>query len=427
MAIEIIFPRVDMDMETGKITRWFVAEGEAVTKGQLLFEIETDKAAMEIDATANGVVRGVTGHPGDTLAVGAVVGWIYAVDEAYSEAAPVGVAQKAVDAVPAAAMPKAEAAATVASGAPGAASTELRATPKARHLAHLAGVEIGGIVGSGPHGRVQARDVETSVPPAAVSVGLLHCEWLARGEGTPIVFVHGFGADLNSWRPLLGYFPPGRGALGIDLPGHGQSLLGDQLSLEALAGALAATLAAQGVGAAHLVGHSLGAAVATAYAALWPAKVLSLTLLSPGGLGPQINGAFVTGFLAAQSEASLAPWVRLLATDEAALGTAMVKTTLRQRSSLGIGEAQAKLAAALFPDGTQAFDTRTALAKYPGPVKIIVGTDDRIIPAHHARGLPGHVAVHLFSGIGHMPHFEARAAVALLVQDNVAAGERRRG
>ena len=427
MAIEIIFPRVDMDMESGKITQWFVAEGEAVTKGQLLFEIETDKAAMEIEATANGVVRGVTGHPGDTLAVGAVVGWIYGVDEAYLQAAPAGVAQKAVDAVPAAAMPKAEAAATVASGAPGAASTELRATPKARHLAHLAGVEIGGIVGSGPHGRVQARDVETSVPPAAVSVGLLHCEWLARGEGTPIVFVHGFGADLNSWRPLLGYFPPGRGALGIDLPGHGQSLLGDQLSLEALAGALAATLAAQGVGAAHLVGHSLGAAVATAYAALWPAKVLSLTLLSPGGLGPQINGAFVTGFLAAQSEASLAPWVRLLATDEAALGTAMVKTTLRQRSSLGIGEAQAKLAAALFPDGTQAFDTRTALAKYPGPVKIIVGTDDRIIPAHHARGLPGHVAVHLFSGIGHMPHFEARAAVALLVQDNVAAGERRRG
>ena len=117
--------------------------------------------------------------------------------------------------------------------------------------------------------------------------------------------------------------------------------------------------------------------------------------------------------------------MRLLATDEAALGSAMVKTTLRQRSSLGVADAQARLAAALFPDGTQAFGTRAALAKYPGPAKIIAGTDDRIIPAHHARGLPGRVAVHLFSGIGHMPHFEARADVATLVQDNIAAGERR--
>ena len=420
MAIEIIFPRVDMDMESGKITQWFVAEGEAVTKGQLLFEIETDKAAMEIEATANGVVRGITGHPGDTLPVGAVVGWIYAAAEAYSEAVPVVAAKKTVEAAP-------DAAPVVEPAVAHVASEGLRATPKARHLARRAGVDIGGIAGSGPGGRVQARDIEAATPLAAASAGPLHCEWLARGEGIPIVFVHGFGADLNSWRPLLGYFPPGRGALALDLPGHGQSLLNGQLTLDGLAGALAATLAAQGVGAAHLVGHSLGAAVATAYAALRPAGVYSLTLLSPGGLGPGINGAFVAGFLAAQSEASLAPWMRLLATDEAMLGSAMVKTTLRQRSSLGLGEAQAQLAAALFPDGTQAFNTRTALAKYPGPIKIIAGTDDRIIPAHHARGLPGNVAVHLFSGIGHMPHFEARAEVALLVQDNVAAGERRRG
>ena len=61
MAVEVILPRVDMDMATGKITKWYIAEGEPVAKGQALFEIEFDKAAMEIELPAEGVLRGVTG------------------------------------------------------------------------------------------------------------------------------------------------------------------------------------------------------------------------------------------------------------------------------------------------------------------------------------------------------------------------------
>jgi pimeloyl-ACP methyl ester carboxylesterase len=103
----------------------------------------------------------------------------------------------------------------------------------------------------------------------------------------------------------------------------------------------------------------------------------------------------------------------------------MAKTTLRQRRETGIGPAQERLAAALFPDGVQAFDVRERLARFAGPVKIIFGLDDRIIPAHHAHGLPGAIAVHLFANIGHMPHFETRDEIAQLIQDNVAAGEQR--
>ncbi len=86
MAVEVILPRVDMDMATGKITKWFVAEGEPVAKGQALFEIESDKAAMEIEAPAEGVLRGVTGRPGDEVPVGTVVGWIVAPGENFAEA-----------------------------------------------------------------------------------------------------------------------------------------------------------------------------------------------------------------------------------------------------------------------------------------------------------------------------------------------------
>ena len=87
MAKEVILPRVDMDMATGKMGRWLVAEGERVREGQLLFEIETDKAAMEVEAPASGVLRAVRAQAGEVLPVGSVIGWIVGEDEPFDPAA----------------------------------------------------------------------------------------------------------------------------------------------------------------------------------------------------------------------------------------------------------------------------------------------------------------------------------------------------
>jgi pyruvate dehydrogenase E2 component (dihydrolipoamide acetyltransferase) len=369
---------------------------------------------MEIEAPASGILRGVAARPGDEVLVGAVIGWICGADEVFApKPAPMA---NALEAASLAAAPLRSAPATVADG--------LRATPKARRLAREGGVDIANVAGSGPFGRVQASDV-ASAALRSKAVAALNREWLAPGEGAPIILIHGFGADLNGWRPLVRHLPPGRPALALDLPGHGKSPPIEAQNLDELVAALEAMLVEEGVRVAHLVGHSLGAAVAVGFAARHPKPVRSLTLLAPGGLGPDFNRAFLEGFLHAKSEASLSPWLRLLATDEAALGGAMTKTTLRQRRETGVAAAQARIAAALFPDGVQAFNVREKLAQFAGPTKIIFGLDDKIIPAHHAHGLPGGIAVHLFAGIGHMPHFEARDAVVQLILDNIAAGERR--
>jgi pyruvate dehydrogenase E2 component (dihydrolipoamide acetyltransferase) len=129
--------------------------------------------------------------------------------------------------------------------------------------------------------------------------------------------------------------------------------------------------------------------------------------------------------LSARSQASLGAWIGQLAFDEAALGSAMVKATLARRAERPLVEAQTNIAASLFPDGTQAISVRSALGQYGGPARVVFGLEDRILPAAHARGLPGPVAVHLMQGVGHMPHFEARAETAAIVEDNVAAGDRR--
>ncbi len=83
MAVEIVMPRVDMDMTSGRMGRWHAAEGAHVEKGATLFEIETDKAAMEVDAPASGVLKFVAASEGDVLPVGACVGWIVAESESF--------------------------------------------------------------------------------------------------------------------------------------------------------------------------------------------------------------------------------------------------------------------------------------------------------------------------------------------------------
>ncbi|WP_181703931.1 acetoin dehydrogenase dihydrolipoyllysine-residue acetyltransferase subunit [Chthonobacter albigriseus] len=451
MPVEVILPRVDMDMATGKISRWYVADGETVTKGQVLFEIETDKAAMEVDSPSAGTIRDIAASEGTDIPVGSRVAWIFAEGEAYAPPVEATAAAAAVpaDTRPAPApsqgapvLPPERSPAPAASVTAGAGNGPA-ATPLARRLAREHGLELASVPGSGPRGRIQARDVlvraealarpaaiQSSAPavpaparPAAASAGGgLHREWLQRGEGVPIVLVHGFGASLDGWRSFVTGAAFDCPVLAVDLPGHGRSGPAEAWSLSALAAALEDAVRGEGVASAHFVAHSLGAAVTVTMLDELPVEARSLTLLSPAGLGPEINGAFVDGFLRASKRESLRPWLKLLFADPDEPREAFVAATLRQKADAASVAAQAALAATVFPDGTQAIDIRAVLGRLTAPVKVMFGVDDRIIPARHVQGLPGEIGVHLFSGVGHMPYLERREAVARLVREAVRSG-----
>jgi pyruvate dehydrogenase E2 component (dihydrolipoamide acetyltransferase) len=423
VATEVILPRVDMDMESGKFSAWLVKEGDTVTKGQSLFEIETDKAAMEVEAPASGVLKGVTVAPGDVLPVGAIIAWIAAVDEDVgaieAKAAVSGARAKSAD-------PKREGASVATEARHMRPSTDLKATPLARRLAAEAGLDLASIVGTGPSRRIQARDAlaaRESAPRAGAAA--LFSEWLIRGEGTPIVLVHGFGADSNGWRPLASRLGDRHPVLAVDLPGHGQSAATGAETFERIVDLVESSVVGESVRRAHWIGHSLGGAVAAQFAARHPAAVASMTLLAPAGLGPEINAFFIDGFLRARTAGSLAPILRLLVENEEALGNALVKTTLRQREQRGLAACQGKIAEVAFSDGIQTIDIRAALSAYDGPARVIFGRQDKIIPARHTANLPGSVGLHLLASVGHMPHLEARKLVAQIAVDNVWAGERR--
>src|ERR1051325_6518397 len=81
MATSVVMPALEMAQETGKIVSWVKKEGDKVAKGEILLEVETDKAVVEIEATADGVLAGVKSHEGDVVPVGTTIAWLVAPGE----------------------------------------------------------------------------------------------------------------------------------------------------------------------------------------------------------------------------------------------------------------------------------------------------------------------------------------------------------
>jgi pyruvate dehydrogenase E2 component (dihydrolipoamide acetyltransferase) len=77
--IEVVLPKVDMDMEAGTIAAWKVAEGDRVETGDILFEMETDKSLMEVESPGSGVIRDLAPVTGEPVPVGTTVAWIHPV------------------------------------------------------------------------------------------------------------------------------------------------------------------------------------------------------------------------------------------------------------------------------------------------------------------------------------------------------------
>jgi pyruvate dehydrogenase E2 component (dihydrolipoamide acetyltransferase) len=173
MPIEILMPALSPTMEEGTLAKWLVKEGDTVASGDLLAEIETDKATMEFEAVDEGVIGKIMVADGTA---GVAVNTLLAVIlEDGETAADIGSAPAAAaPAAAAAAAPTADApaAATPAPAAPTKNGTRVFATPLARRIAADKGLDLASVTGSGPHGRIVKADVEAATPGAAQAAAL---------------------------------------------------------------------------------------------------------------------------------------------------------------------------------------------------------------------------------------------------------------
>ena len=176
MATELTMPQMGYDMQEGTVLRWLKGEGDAVANGEPIAEIETDKAVVEFESYADGVLHRIIVPAGTTVPVGEPIAVVGAQDEfvVVSDDEPAGDAQAEAEAGPddeqpeaqtSAAIPMPPASVTVPAAEPApepvepAPSAPLRASPIARRIADERGIDISKVQGTGPGGRIVKDDV----------------------------------------------------------------------------------------------------------------------------------------------------------------------------------------------------------------------------------------------------------------------------
>jgi pyruvate dehydrogenase E2 component (dihydrolipoamide acetyltransferase) len=155
MAISVVMPALEMAQENGKLLAWRKKEGESVSKGEPLLEIETDKAVVEVEAPGDGILAGITAEVGAVIPVGETIAWLVAPGEKPpAKATTAAPAARATSAAQAAAVAPAQARPAAGAGA------AAQISPKARRLAKELGVDIAQIQGTGPDGTITSEDVQ---------------------------------------------------------------------------------------------------------------------------------------------------------------------------------------------------------------------------------------------------------------------------
>jgi len=210
----------------------------------------------------------------------------------------------------------------------------------------------------------------------------------AGQDGDVVLLVHGYGGDRNSWLFLQEPLAARHRVYALDLPGHGTSAkdVGDG-SVDTLADAVLGVLDAIGAERAHLVGHSLGGAVAVTATARDPRRISSLTLIAPVGFGPAVNSGFLRGFANAQTRRELKPLIGQLFADQSLVTRQLIDDLLAYKRLDGVGEALHALLGTLLDGDSQRADSAAAVTVIGGavPVTVVWGSADRIIPPAHAR------------------------------------------
>ncbi len=238
-----------------------------------------------------------------------------------------------------------------------------------------------------------------------------------KGSGNEtIVLLHGFGGYHGDWTDIQPELARDFRVIAYDLPGHAQSLdMPGAGSATAAAKAVLADLDARSIARAHLAGFSMGGAIATLTAMRAPDRVASLTLLAPGGFGPEINGPLLDRFaiadrdeLRAAMDDMAAPGFKNLTRDVA--GVSAVHGAPGQRAKLK------EIAGIIARDSRQGEIPREQMAKLAMPVTVVWGDADPVLPYHQTKDLPPGFRLETLPGVGHSLLTEARRRVTSAIR-----------
>lgn len=236
----------------------------------------------------------------------------------------------------------------------------------------------------------------------------------------PVVLLHGFGGHAASWAPVKKAQPDKVRTLAFDLPGHARSLHFPGFGSPRVAAmALLWELEMRGIEKAHIAGHSMGGAIALLMAMEKPEVVASLTLVAPGGFGPQMDQAALRAFAEASNPADLSNAYAAMMADGSVADPKMIEALNAVHTVPGQRQALLHVLTKISRGDGQGELPLDRLAQDRFPVTLLWGDKDRTVPFAQAANAPHWFARVNLPGKGHMLIDEAPDAVAQAILANL--------
>ena len=365
----ITMPKWGLSMKEGSILKWNKSVGENIKKGEMLLEIETEKVVNEMESSEDGTILKICANEGDTVPVGSLIAL-------YGEE---GTSEKVID----------EFISKFNSNFESALSKEVDDEQNNEKI-EIAGIDINFIKNK-------------------------------NSKEQNILFIHGFGGDLNNWMFNQEELSNEYNTYALDLPGHGLSSKKiKDTSLSFMSEIIIKFCKENSLSDINLVGHSFGAGIAIKCASENNNFVKSLNLISPIGLGDEIDASYLDNFISSDSRRDLKHELEKLYFDPEIIKRDLVNEVLKYKRIDGVSESLNLIKNEIISNEKQKINLRNEVDKLLIPTTIIWGKQDSIIPQNHSEKINVKINIKLINECGHMAHTEHPNEVNAIIKDTIS-------
>ena len=362
----IVLTKWGLSMREGTVQGWLKEEGSQINIGDPLVEIETEKIVNEYESPEAGKLRKIISQQGEKLPIGSLIA-VLAEDD-------------------------------------------------------VSDAEINNYINSFQKKFSETLSIESikegiNGENIKIEGKIIHFLKAGHNDENIILFIHGFGADLNTWAFNQGVLSEKYTTYSIDLPGHGGSYKNiNESNIESFSKLVTDFCKARKISNIHLVGQSMGGGISLSIALKYPDLVKSLTLICPTNLGNEINIEYINGFINSEKRKEIKPYLEKLFYNSENITRDMINEVLKNKRMDGAKEALQKIALSFFSNGNQNLILKKDLNKLNQKCVLIWGKNDNIIPFEHSNDVSSSIEIHLIDNAGHMAHVEQSAKVNEIIK-----------